>query len=174
MKIGIKIVLLFLLIIHYSNGYSQDKSVKGDTISLKKELNFEIVFGVYIDDSYNHKFEAKERKWILQNGNLSYKIDTNYLTYADTLTLKEADIKTIIVFIEEHNLLLNINKDLTKDYSNQYEYTSNIIGQLSYNNQTANYQIRTNTPGSFDDDSDASELKKLEDLLYQIIETYKE
>lgn len=154
-------VLLFLLCILYTNGYAQNINVQSDSNTAKTALNFEIVFGVYFDDSYNHKFDAKERKWKLNNGILIYEINDNSVAYADTLTLKETDIKTISNFVKENNLFISINKDLTKDYLNKYGYSESITGQLNYHKQKADFKIKTNSSSSFDEDNDAKQLKKI-------------
>ncbi|MEI6124816.1 MAG: hypothetical protein WCQ95_14450 [Bacteroidota bacterium] len=169
-----KIVLLFLLITFYAKGHTQNNNNSIETNAIQKELGFEIVFGVYNDDSYNHTFDAKERKWILKKGILIYKIDANDVAYADTIALKKNDIKTIINFVNEQNLFISINKDLSKGLLNKFGHTETITAQITYQNQKANFNLKTNSPSSFYEDVDANRLKKLEDLLYQIVETYKE
>ena len=156
-----------------ANCYSQNINAHCNTDTIKKVLNFDIVIGVYYDDTYNHKFDAKERKWILNDGTLIYKVDAHNVTYSDTISLKETDIQTIINFVKKHNLFISINKDLTKDYLNKNEYTGNINGKLNYNEHKAVFNIKTNSSTSFDEDKDAKKLKMLENLLYQIVETYR-
>ena len=168
-----KIILLLLLAFVFATSYSQDNKNKQDFNGLQKGLSVEIVFGVYNDDQYNHTFDAKERKWILKNGKLIYKIDAQIGAYSDTIKLTENDLTTITNFVKENNLTSNINKNLNKDYLNKYEHTESIKGQLKYNNKIADFNIITNSSSSFDEDTDAKLLKKLENLLYKIIENYK-
>lgn len=161
-----KFFLLILFAFTFTTAYSQSNK-------LQKELSFNLVFGVYNDDQYNHTFDAKERSWVLKKDILIYKIDAYTVSYTDTLKLKETDIKTITKFVEENNLFSSIIKDLSKNYLDKYEHTESITGQLNYNYKLSNFNVKTNSSSSFDEDPDVNRLKKLENLLYQIIENYK-
>ena len=111
-----KLIILIIFAFVFTTAYSQNN--KSENV-----LSFEIVFGVYNDDQYNHTFDAKERSWVLKNNILIYKIDANTVAYTDTLKLKETDIKTIKKFVEENNLFSSIIKDLSKNYLDKYEHT---------------------------------------------------
>lgn len=166
-------ILLFLPLILY-NANAQNILSRLDSLAMRKDINFVIVFGVYQNDTYNHKFDAQERKWTLKNGILTYLIDAHNLRYSDTLALRAADLDSIWIFTIQNQLLSGADKDLSKDFSDKYGYTESIAGNITCNKQKAVYSIRANSAGSIDGDQEAKLLIKLEELLYRIVTTYRQ
>jgi len=135
----------------------------------QKKIEFEITYGVYINDHPNRTFDAQERKWILKNEKLIYFIDAHNKRYSDTLKLKKSELDSIINCVKENKLTGSIKKDLSKDYMDKYEWTGSINGHLSLNGKAADFNIKANSSSELDEDPDSKRLKKLEDLLYEII-----
>jgi hypothetical protein len=151
-----------------TNARAQNAVAPDDSAALRKALNFEIVFGVYHDDSYQHKFEAQERTWVLKDGVLIYRIDAHDQRYADTLKLRNTDLLSMVNFIKENSLMVSINKDLSKDYADKMGYTESVNGSIQYRGQIAKLSITSNSSSNFDDDPQVKVLKELESILYEI------
>ncbi|MDX2174425.1 MAG: hypothetical protein SFY56_15085 [Bacteroidota bacterium] len=152
------LIILFSFLLNYSS------------VSQKK-LDIDIVFGVYVDDHNERTFKAEERNWILKNKVLVYHIDAHNKRYSDTLKMNAEDINTIIKLIEENKLIATINKDLTKDFLDKNGWSSQIKGKIVYGNKQGTQTIKSNSSTALEEDKEYNNLKKLEDLFYQIIET---
>ncbi len=142
------------------------------TAMAQPEIEFDILFGSYINDSYKKEFHSNERKWTLQNKKLIYLIDAHDKKYADTITLKHIDIRTIESFIKETGLNQSISKKLDKNYLNKTEWTVIIKGNIKLNQECFNFNLSANSPAILDNDLDAKKIKKLEDLLYELVENH--
>lgn len=136
----------------------------------QEKIEFEILFGNYVNDHYKKEFHLKERKWALKNGKLAYLFDIHNERNSDTITLKSTDIQSILVFIKENDLKKSIAKNLKKDFLDKEGLTEIIKGNIKIKNENFNFNLKANSPFILDKDSDAQKLKKLEALLYKIIE----
>ena len=88
--------------------------------SFGQNLNFEILFGNYANDHFEKKFHVQERKWVLDNDQLSYSIDEHDTRYADTLTLTKEEQKRISDYVLKEGLNQNIEEEIEKD-SEEYD-----------------------------------------------------
>lgn len=139
----------------------------------QKKLEFEILFGTYTNDHYNRKFDMSERKWILKKETLIYFVDAHNKRYSDTLNLEASDMDSIIKYIKENKLTTSIIKNLDKAYLDKFDWTANISGKINLNGKNSTFSIRTNSSTVLDEDEDIKRLRKLEEMLYKIIEDKK-
>lgn len=114
-----------------------------------------------------------ERKWILKKEALIYFMDANNTRYSDTLKLTDKHMDSIIKCISENKLDNSIVKDLNKGYLDKYEWNANISGKINLNGKNATFSIRTNSSTILEEDKDVKRLKKLEEMLYKIVEGKK-
>ena len=77
-------------------------------IMAQERIEFNLVFGSYINDSFKKEFHAEERKWIFEENKLTYFIDAHNKTYSDTIILKSLDIQSIINYSVYHLLIVYI------------------------------------------------------------------
>lgn len=141
--------------------------------SAQKKIEFELTFGSYTNDHANRTFHAQERKWILKNETLIYFIDAHNKRYSDTLKLKASQTDSLIKAINKNELTVSIKKDLSDKTFDKYEWTGNIIGHLNLNGKASDFNIKANSMSMLDEDPDAKRLKKIEELLYKIIEAHR-
>jgi len=154
-------IILILCCLHFS-------------VSAQKKIEFEITFGNYTNDHATRKFYSQERKWILKKEKLIYFIDAHDKRYSDTLKLKTNEVDSLIKIINENKLSVSVKKDLSDKTFDKYEWTGNIIGHLNLNGKVAHLNIKANSMSVLDKDADVKRLKKLEELLYKIIESHRQ
>jgi len=135
-------------------------------------IEFNIVFGKYFNDHYKKEFKSVERKWILKDGRLTYFIDANNTRYSDSILLNKSDIQSITRLLNDSKLDNSIIKDMSKNYLNKMGQHAVIKGNIYFENKDFEFNIKANSESILDKDLDAQRLKKIEDLLYKIIEAY--
>lgn len=140
--------------------------------STQDKVEFDILFGSYINDHYNKTFKAEERHWIFQEGKLISFVDAHNTQYSDSITLTNSDVDLITKYVIENNL----NKSLTKDLSNNLikgrDWTLVIKGDIKINDINSNFKLDADSPSILEKNRYAIKLKELEYLLYDIVEKY--
>jgi hypothetical protein len=138
----------------------------------QEKIEFDLVFGSYMNNHYQKEFHTAERQWMLKSDELIYSIDAHGTRYADTLSLNQQDLNLIRKRLEENKLHQSIIKDLSVDYLEKQEWIVSIKGSISIQDKIIQIDIKANGPSILENDLDAEKLNQFEALLYRIIENY--
>ncbi|MCB0477196.1 MAG: hypothetical protein KDC84_03480 [Crocinitomicaceae bacterium] len=140
--------------------------------SFGQNLNFEILFGNYANDHFEKKFHVQERKWVLDNDQLSYSIDEHDTRYADTLTLTKEEQKRISDYVLKEGLNQNIEEEIEKDYL-KGEGTKGVIkGFIQINSTKNTISLIGEALFLVVDTPNGKKLKELENILHNIVDNY--
>lgn len=143
-------------------------------IIAQHKLEVNLVYGIYINDHAERKFDTKERAWKLKGKFLEYWIDAHNIQYTNSINLTEREIKKISNFISKNKLIQTIDKELKGKYLNKYGYGERIKGTLNLNDEEALINIKTNSQKLIKEDIDGKRFYALEQLFYQIVENHSD
>ena len=139
----------------------------------QSNLQLDLTFGDYFNDQNAKKFHVRERRWMLNEGELIYLNDNNNERYSDTLKLNSNDIDSISILINTKKLNKYIEKNYEAKHLKYSGHSAIIKGTITKDNKEHKIIIRGHSTLTLADKPISKEYKELEYLFYQIIKRYE-